>query len=189
MCEMKIVTRIVCTVFILIGIQACSGIKVSQDYDQGYNFSGLKTFAWKPNENSEYGLVGNDLVKERIITAIEKNLLAKSYIQIGSGKPDFFISYHVTVEQKISSNGASGSISLGRSSGGGRYRGAGLYSGSEVEAYDEGRLLIDVTDVTSNRLVWRGKSTQRVSGHSSAEKSTALINETVEKMLLQFPPR
>jgi hypothetical protein len=188
MCEMKIVTRIVCTVFILIGIQACSGIKVSQDYDQGYDFSELKTFAWKPNENSEYGITGNDLVKERIITAIEKNLLAKNYIQTGSGKPDFFISYHVTVEQKISSSDVSGGIAMGRSSRGGRYRGAGISSGSEVEAYDEGRLLIDVTDVVSNRLVWRGVSTQRVSGHSDPEKSTVLINETVEKMLLQFPP-
>lgn len=186
---MKIVTRAVWTIFILIGMQACSGIKVSQDYDQGYNFSELKTFAWKPNENSEYGITGNDLIKERIITAIEKNLLAKSYIQIGSGKPDFFISYHVTVEQKISSSGASGGIALGRSSRGRRYGGVGISSGSEVEAYDEGRLLIDVTDVASNRLVWRGISTQRVSGHSTPEKSTALINETVEKMLLQFPPR
>jgi len=186
---MKIVTRIVCTVFILIGIQACSGIKVSQDYDQGYNFSGLKTFAWKPNENSEYGITGHDLIKERIITAIEKNLLAKGYLQAGSGKPDFYISYHVTVEQKISSSGASGGIALGRSSGGGRYRSVGMSSGSEVEAYDEGRLLIDVTDVASDRLVWRGISTQRVSGHSTPEKSTELINKTVEKMLLQFPPQ
>ena len=149
----------------------------------------MKIFAWKPNENSEYGITGNDLVKARIITAIEKNLLAKGYIQTGSGKPDFYISYHVTVEQKISSSGFSGGVSMGRSSGGGRYRGGGISSASEVEAYDEGRLLIDVTDVASNRLVWRGVSTQRVSGHSTAEKSTALINETVEKILLQFPPQ
>ncbi len=186
---MKVVTRIACAVFILISVQACSGIKVSQDYDQGYDFSGLKTFAWKPNENSEYGLVGNDLVKERIIMTIEKNLLAKNYIQTGSGRPDFYISYHVTVEQKISSSNVSGGIALGRSSGGHRYRGAGLSSGSEVEAYDEGRLLIDVTDVASDRLVWRGISTQRVSGHSTPEKSTELINKTVEKMLSQFPPK
>lgn len=186
---MKIIIRIVCTVFILIGIQACSGIKVSQDYVQGYDFSGLKTFAWKVNENSEDSLTGNDLIKERIITAIEKNLLAKSYIQIGSGKPDFFISYHVTVEQKIRTSNVSGGIALGRSSGGGRYRSVGMSSGSEVEAYDEGRLLIDVTDAMDDRLIWRGVSTQKVSGHSTPEKSTALINETVEKMLLQFPPR
>ncbi len=186
---MKVVTRIAWAVFILINVQACSGIRVSQDYDQGYNFSGLKTFAWKPNENSEYGITGNDLVKERIITAIEKNLLAKGYLQIGSGRPDFYISYYVTIKQKISSSGFSGGVTLGRSSGGGRYRGGGISSGSEVKAYDEGRLLIDVTGAADNRLVWRGVSTQKITGHSTPEEKTVLINTTVEKMLLQFPPK
>ena len=126
---MKVVIRIAWIVFVLIGIQACSGIKVSHDYAQGYDFSGLKTFACKANENGEYGIVGNDLVASRIVSAIQNNLLAKNYIQIDSGKSDFYISYYVTIKQKISSSGLSGGISMGRSSGGGRYRGAGLSSG------------------------------------------------------------
>jgi len=54
---MRTVTGIFWVVFALFILQACSGIKVSQDYEQGYDFSGLKTFAWKPNDDNEYGLL------------------------------------------------------------------------------------------------------------------------------------
>ncbi len=185
---MKNVMRLFWVAFILINVQACSGIKVSQDYEQGYNFAALKTFAWKPNENNEYGLKDNELVDKRIRTAIVAQLSAKSYTLINSATADFFISYNVTVEQKITSSGASGSISIGRSSRG-RYGGVGMSSGSQVRAYDQGTLLIDVTIPPEDKLVWRGISTQSVSEHSSPEESTVIINETVEKILAQFPPK
>lgn len=168
-------------------LQACSGITVSQDYEQGYNFSGLKTFAWKPNVDKEYGLKDNDLMDKRIRTAIESGLKAKAYKQIDAGIADFYVSYHVTVEQKISSSNVSGGIALGRSSYG-RYGGIGISTGSDIRTYDQGTMLVDFTDTSSDKLIWRGISTQIVSEHSDPETSTAIINETVEKILQQFPP-
>ena len=168
-------------------LASCSGVTVSQDYEQGYNFAALKTFAWKPNENNEYGLKDNELVDKRIRTAIVDQLTAKSYVMVESTRPDFFISYNLTVEQKLSSSGASGGVSIGRSSHG-RYGGVGMSTGSQVRAYDQGTLLIDITVPQENKLIWRGVSTQTVDEHSSPSKSTVIINETVEKMLKQFPP-
>ncbi len=183
-----ITKRVLFSAFILILLQSCSGITVSQDYEKEYNFTGLKTFAWNPNEDNFYGVKDNDLVDKRIRTAIENNLLARSYRKVDSYTPDFFISYYVTVEQKISSSGVSGGVSIGRSSMG-RYGGIGMSTGSQVRAYDQGTLLIDVTIPLEDKLVWRGTSTQTVSEHTSPEKSTANINETVEKILAQFPPQ
>ncbi len=173
---------------VLFFLQACSGITVSQDYEKEYNFAGLKTFAWKPDENNGYGIKENDLVDKRIRTAIENNLLTKSYRLVDTYTPDFFISYNVTVEQKITSSGVTGGVSIGRSSYG-RYGGIGMSTGSEVRAYDQGTLLIDVTIPLGDKLVWRGISTQSVSEHTSPSESTANINETVEKILAQFPPK
>ena len=184
---MKTVIYIFLIVFILITVQACSGIRVSQDYEQGYDFSGLKTFAWKPNDGNVYGLADNDLVDKRIRNAIQNALSVKQYTQIDSGKPDFYISYHMTIEQKVSSSNVSGGLSVGRSSFG-RFGSVGINTGSQVEVYDQGTLLIDFTDVASNKLIWRGISTQSVSEHSSPDKSTVIINETVEKIMQQFPP-
>jgi len=187
--RLSTITRcVLCSFFVLIVLQGCSGITVSQDYEKEYNFAGLKTFAWKPDGEKGYGVKDNDLVDKRIRTAIENNLLEKSYRLVDSYNPDFFISYNVTVEQKITSSGLSGGVSIGRSSYG-RYGGIGMSSGSDVRAYDQGTLLIDVTIPLGDKLVWRGISTQSVSEHSSPEKSTANINETVEKVLAQFPPK
>lgn len=168
-------------------LPACSGIKVSQDYDQGYNFSSLKTFDWKPNEIDEYGLKDNDLIDQRIRNSIVSTLSAKQYKMVDTGIPDFYISYHMTVEQKISTSNVTGGVAIGRGSYG-RFGSIGVSTGSHVRAYDQGTLLIDVTEPEGNRLVWRGVGTQEVSEHSDPEKSTKQINETVEKILAQFPP-
>ena len=172
----------------LLFLYACSGITVSQDYEKEYNFAGLKTFAWLPNEDNGYGVKDNELVDKRIRTAIENNLTAKSYRQVDSATPDFFVSYHFSVEQKIKSSGLSGGVSIGRSSYGG-FGGVGMSTGSDVRAYDQGTLLIDVTIPLGDKLVWRGIATQSVSDHTSPEESTVRINETVEKILAQFPPK
>lgn len=185
---MEFIKQLLWITFILINVQACSGITVSQDYEKEYNFSNLKTFAWKPNEDNGYGVKDNDLVDKRIRTAIENNLLAKSYRLVDSSTPDFFVSYHLTIEQKITSSGVTGGVSIGRSSRG-RYGGVGMSTGSEIRAYDQGTLLIDVTIPLGDQLVWRGISTQSVSEHSSPDESTVRINETVEKILAQFPPK
>ncbi len=174
--------------FTLVILQACSGIKVSQDYEQGYDFSKLKTYAWKPNDNKEYGIVDNDLMDQRIRTAIENNLSARQYVQIDSAKADFYISYHMSVEQIIQSSNVSGGITIGGSSSG-HFGRIGIGTGGRVQTYDQGTLLIDVTDSSSNKLIWRGTSTQSVSQHSDPEKITQSVNETVEKTLLQFPPK
>ena len=180
--------RILWVVFFIVNLQACSGVTVSQDYEQGYNFSALKTFAWKPDGKDGYGLKDNELLDKRIRTAIVDQLSAKSYTLVESVTPDFFISYNLTVEQKITSSGVSGGISLGRSSYG-RYGGVGMSTGSQVRAYDQGTLLIDITNPLEDQLIWRGVSTQTVDEHSSPSKSTVIVNETVEKILKQFPPK
>jgi len=185
---MRIEVAIFWIVLALLIVPACSGIKVSQDYEQGYDFSKLKTYAWKPNDNKEYGIVDNDLMDQRIRTAIDINLSAMQYRQVFSGKPDFYISYHMSVEQIIRSSNVSGGFSVGGSSSG-RYGRIGIGTGGRVQSYDQGTLLIDMTDGSSNKLIWRGTSTQSVSEHSDPEKITQSVNETVEKTLLQFPPR
>ena len=185
---MKILKQVFLVIFILVYLQACSGIKVSQDYEQDYDFSALKTYSWKANDNDEYGLEDNDLVDNRIREAIENELSAKSFTQIDTGKPDFYVSYHVTIEQKVSSSNVSGGVSIGRSSRG-RYGSVGMGTGSSTSVYDQGTLLIDFTDAVNDRLIWRGISTQSVSDHLEPGESKVIINETVEKILQQFPPK
>jgi hypothetical protein len=172
---------------VILAISACSGIQVSQDYEQGFDFSGLKSFAWKPNENNDWGLTDNDLVDRRIRNAIVNTLTARQFVQDDSGKADFLVSYDLTVEQKISSSNVSGGVSLGRFTRGG-FGSIGISTGSQLRTYDQGTLMIDVTDAASSKLVWRGVSSQALPDLSDPQKLTKRVNETVEKILAQFPP-
>ena len=160
--------RLAPVIFLISFLQACSGLEVNQDHVQEYNFSALKTFAWEPGEDNSSGIEKNSPIDTRIRTAIENNLLAKSYRLVDSYTPDFFISYHVTVEQKTTGSGTS--------------------DDSQLSAYDKGTLLIDVKIPLGSKIVWRGVGTQPLPEYSSAEESRVRINNAVEKILARFPP-
>ena len=171
-----------------ITISACSGIQVSQDFEQGFDFSGMKTFAWQANENNEWGLTSNELVDRRIRNAIVNTFTAKKFTLKDSAEPDFLVSYNVVVDQRISSSNVSGGVSMGRSTRG-RSTSIGISTGSQIRTYEQGTLLIDVTDAASGKLVWRGVSSQALPDLSNPERLTAHINATVEAILAQFPPQ
>ena len=180
--------RFILVVFAALVISACSGIQVSQDFEQGFDFSGLKTFAWESNEDNEWGLAGsNELVDRRIRTAIVNTLTAQQFTQVESAEADFLVSYDVAVEQRISSSNVSGGVSMGRSTRG-RHGSIGISTGSQISTYDQGTMIIDVVDVASDKMVWRGVSSQALPDLSDPQRLTDRVNETVAAILKQFPP-
>jgi len=174
-------------VLLAITVAACSGIPVNQDFEQGFDFSGMETFAWQSNDDNEWGLTSNELVDRRIRNAIVNTLTEKQFTLEDSARPDFLVSYDLAVEQRISSSNVSGGVSMGRSTRG-RSGSIGISTGSQIRTYDQGTLLIDVTDAASNKLVWRGISSQALPDLSDPQGLTTQINETVEAILAQFPP-
>ena len=62
-------------------------------------------------------------------------------------------------------------------------------TGSRVRTYDEGTLIIDITDVASGKLVWRGVSSQALPDLSDPQTLTNQINATVAAILAQYPPK
>ena len=181
--------RFVLMALMLSLIAACSGIPVNQDFEQGFDFSSLKTFAWDANEEDQWGVAdSNELVDRRIRSAIESSLTSRQFNQADAAKADFLVLYNVEVDQRISSSNVSGGVSVGRSTRG-RHGSIGISTGSQIRTYEQGTLLIDVIDVASDKLVWRGTSSQALPDLSDPQRLTDHINATVEKMLAQFPPK
>ena len=169
-------------------VQACSsGIRVSQDFEKGFDFTTLKTYDWLPNEDNTWGLQDNDLVDRRIRNAIVNYLTSRGH-RHDAEQPDFHISYDLAVEQRISSSNVSGGVSMGRSTRG-RAGSVTIGTGSRVRTYDEGTLIIDITDVASEKLVWRGVSSQALPDLSDPQTLTNQINATVAAILAQYPPK
>lgn len=68
-----------------IAISACNSIPVSQDFEQYFDHSRLKTFAWQSNDNNEWGLADNEIVDRRIRNAIADTLVTKQFTQVETG--------------------------------------------------------------------------------------------------------
>ena len=120
------------------------------------------------------------LIRNRIWDAVKRELAARGMAFVESGEADLLIAHHVDVKEKV--DVATYGYSYGRWGGG--------FYGRDVDVYryDEGRLVLDLIDAGSRDLVWRGWATTVVGQDRDPEKSTATINEAVEKILANYPP-
>jgi len=120
-------------------ISACSSIPVSQDFEQGFDYSGFKTFAWRAIENNDWGLIENEIVDRRIRNAIANTLTSKQFKLESPDTADFLVSYNVVVEQRITGSNLSGGVSIGRSTRG-RFASIGVSSQALPDLSDPQRL-------------------------------------------------
>ena len=71
--------------------------KVSYDYDKTANFTSFKTYAHKDGTK-----VGQPLIDDRIVAAIDAQLAEKGFTKSESN-PDVFVVYHVAFDAQITS--------------------------------------------------------------------------------------
>ena len=169
---------------VALALAGCLQVTVTTDHDPAANFGALHTYAWRPGPQQGMGdpRFDSTLIDRRVRAAIERVLASKGYRAAAPGTtPDFLVGYHAVVRQKTSVQ------TINRWYG---YR-VGVWRGPEtyVRDYDEGTLLIDVIDPATMQLLWRGSGTGVVDPLSSAEKREERINEAVERILADFPPR
>lgn len=178
------------SLLLILTIGACSGVRVSQDYDLGKPLPMMKTYQWQAAAQTATGdvRVDNPFLNERIRLAIERMLNAKGFKKAVGGDPDFLVAYQFTIKQKIRTDDLHSGIGVGVGAHG-RHGGLVLGSGPSVSQVDQGYLVIDLTAADSRRLLWRGKGTRYLPEHANPEKTQQIYNELVEKILEQFPPK
>ena len=155
------------------------GQKTSFDYDNTANFAAFKTYALKDGTK-----VGNPLIDNRIVAAIESELAAKG-LTASADKPDVTVIYHVAFDKKQDITAFS--------TGGGPYgyRWGGGWGTTDVRVNEilVGTLVIDIADANKNQVVWRGMGVKEVDVQAKAEKRDKNINGAVKKILKDFPPK
>ncbi|MCK5122521.1 MAG: DUF4136 domain-containing protein [Methylococcales bacterium] len=182
-------------VVILFFISGCSTIKVTSDYNPAVSFSGFQSYQWIPGGPTKIGdprVDDNTLLQSRVRKAVDNVLASKGYQKVTSGKPDFWITYHVTLDKQVKIQ-AINSINHYGPGWGWRYGStySGGYRGNDtfVYTYDQGSLIIDIVEPDSRQLIWRGSATDKVNFSHSPEQKEQKINEAVKKLLEQFPPQ
>jgi len=174
---------------LMAGLTGCSGITVSQDYDLHRDFSGLETWAWRYDAQPKTGnpRIDNPLLDQRIRRAVAYHMNQKGYAVATTESPDFYVTYQYAITSKVKSDNFSTGVGMGGYSGSG-WGGVGINTGSRVRQYDEGYLYVDFTGKSSEELIWRGIGSRVVFGHTDPVEETMAVNDTIAKILEQYPP-
>ena len=158
--------------------------KTSYDYEKTANFAAFKTYAHKQGTP-----VGQSLIDDRIVGALETQLAAKGLTKAASD-PDVFVVYHMAFdkEKDIStySSGHGGYGAYGWGWGGGW---AGGTTTTQVRDILIGTLVVDLADARKGQLVWRGMGVKEVNTQADPEKRDKSINKAVEKIFKNYPPK
>jgi Domain of unknown function (DUF4136) len=158
---------------------ALAAQKTSFDYDKTATFSAFKTYALKDGTK-----VGDPLIDNRITAAIESQLAAKGLTK-NDAKPDVTVIYHVAFDKQKNITAYS--------TGGGPYgyRWGGGWGTTDVRVNEilVGTLVIDVADANKSAVVWRGMGVKEVDVQAKADRRDKNINNAVQKILKDFPPK
>ncbi len=196
--------------FAVLALAGCATLQVRTDYDPEVSFTQLSTYDWVDREADAGGdpAVNSPLLKRHIQDAVEDKLGRLGYRKVTSDTTDFRIDYRVTAEEKSSIDGSygyAGPYGYGRSYYPGRYgfrwygrryfspfyygySGAGYVGAGRVREYLRGTLVLDITDVRTGEVIWRGWASKSLRLDPRPEKVRMYVNEAVEKILENFPP-
>ena len=172
----QISTLVICGI-----LAACSPqIRVYSDHDPGYDLATFKTFDWGQKENVEQGrnpLHYNELNDKRIKSAVRQELENRGYTY-SELAPELVIHYHIVVDNQ--------SI-IATEPFGYHYGSYWTEMKTDVHAYREGTLIVDIMDTRTNNLVWRGWATSDINGAYNAAEIEKLIMQAVSKIFRKFP--
>ena len=167
-------------------ISGCSGVTVSQDYDPQANLSRFGKWQWRQSVQPTTGDIraDNPLQNKRIRDAVENHLAGRQFDQ-SSDRPDFYLTYHLTIEQILRSDTLNTTVGAG----GYHYPWYGdIGTETRIRQYDQSRLTIDIRSADSDELLWRGVGIYRLKAYKTPQDAAAATQQTVDKILLQFPP-
>ena len=159
--------------------------KVSYDYNKSANFAAFKTYAHKDGTK-----VGQPLIDERIVNAIDTELAAKGLTK-AEASPDVFVVYHVAFDKQkdistFSSGYGGGYGPYGWGWGGGW---AGGTSTTQVRDILIGTLVVDIADAKKGELAWRGMATKEINPQANPEKRDKNIANAMKKVFKNYPPK
>jgi hypothetical protein len=159
----------------------CATLTVSSHIERNVNFTDFVTYDWGPPDNLPVGdprLDNNPFFRDRVQGAIEKRLAAKGYERALTGEPDLLVHYHASVSQKVDVYAADSRYGY-------------CYANCEppqVMDYEQGTLVVDIVDVKTNKVVWRGWAQDVMNGViDDQNRLDNQVDEGVMKMMQLLP--
>ena len=194
--------------FAVLALAGCATLQVRTDYDPEASFTQLSTYDWVDREADASGdpALNSPLLQRHIRDAVEGELGRMGYRKVTSETPDFRIAYRVMAEEKSRVDRSYGYAGpyvypgyfypgyFGYRFYGGRsftpyyrYSGAGYAGTGRVREYLRGTLVLDIIDVRTDEVVFRGWAIKSLHHDPRPDKVRMYVDEAVEKILENFP--
>ena len=154
--------------------------KVKVSSNPAVDFSKFKTYAW------DKGTLANPLIKQFIVTAVDRELMAKGLQKVESNS-DLILTTLTATNSDLTMTNPSWAPQLNSIA-------TGIPSSSQAWAVTKGTLMVDMSDAKTKNEVWRGIAThtleQGPTGNPvhDAKQVEKPINKAVQKMFKNFPP-
>ena len=168
----------------LFTVISCSSPAPIIDYSTKTQFDQYKSYNWQ-QENSGVAEGVTPLMGERVKMAIAQALQKSGFTE--SQQPDMQVRYFVQSITETKESNTRGGIGLGKSGGN---VGAGVslsfpLGGSKSQTRHQ--IIIDLIDSSTDKLIWRATDSISID-QKKPEKIIALTEQSVNRMLSQFPP-
>ena len=159
--------------FLVVACASSSRRSVETDYDKSAAFDTYKTFSVVAVQQEQQYVALNGLLK----TAIADALSAKGLSYSESGETDLIVRFaaRVTRGQQMRLE----QISTGK----------GVYTRNQVEAVNEGALLINVVDVKQDRVIWKASSISDITGIDLDKVTQPQADKALSEVLVDYPSK
>jgi len=165
---------------------------VATDYEATYNFAALKSFAVKAaKQDSKENILISPFTLSHIHTLVNSELSKRYQAVNETANPDFYVTYHVVMEDKLEPSAYDQMYGYGFWGRGYRYPSPLFYHpglDGAVRVYNQGSLIIDMVDAKTQQPIWRGVSEKRLNKGLSPQKQREILTSAVLEVLAQFPP-
>jgi hypothetical protein len=150
---------------------ACAPMTITTYTQRGVDVAAYRTFAWEQTATGVPGdprLDNNTFFHDYLRDAVERELLTRGY-EHTSLQPEMYVHYHASAQQKV--------LMADRQVRSEQCRDC------TAEVYDEGTLLIDLTNARTGALVWRGVAQ---SGLTAAVNNQLRMEETIDRAVTRI---
>ena len=167
-------------IFIALLAVTVNAQKVKVSSDPAIDFSKYKTYAW------DQGTLANPLIKQFIVTAVDRELSAKGLQKVDSNS-DLILTTLTATNSDLTMTNPSWAPQLNSIA-------TGIPSSSQAWAVTKGTLVIDMSDARTKNGVWRGIASHTLENGPTgnpvkdAKQVEKPINKAVQKMFKNFPP-
>ena len=158
--------------------------KIQTEFNEHIDFSQYRAFSWLAPKAQEVRnpILDSELLIQRVRRATIDTLKARGFEE-DNNNPDFYVTCHTATRSILRPTLYGVGVGYSRFH---RYWGhTVIVEEPVVSTYEEGVLIIDIIDGTTDTLIWRGWDTDLLTPKNYSEEAVAIA---VQRILQQFPP-